>query len=240
MSGLNIKLYTLGGAFGMRSVSPFCLKLEMLLKSLNLPYELVIEPDPRKAPKGKMPYAVIDGEVLADSEIIVARLDELTQGGVTGKLTARENGQGLALTRLAEEHLYWIMVAARWLDDAWWPNVVRDFFGIIPLPLRGIVTAMIRRKMRLTYEYQGLRLHSPAEQQGFARRDLQALQDAISEAGFLLGEAPCIYDFAVAAILAGIYDNQPPTFLTHIANEFTELKAYTDRVQESVDVYGRK
>ncbi len=60
-----IELYTLGGAFGMRSISPFCLKLEMLLAHLELDYSLVIEPDPRTAPKGKMPWARINGQIIA-------------------------------------------------------------------------------------------------------------------------------------------------------------------------------
>lgn len=32
-----LKLVTLPAAFGMRNVSPFCLKIEMLLTALNLP-----------------------------------------------------------------------------------------------------------------------------------------------------------------------------------------------------------
>ena len=45
--------YALGEAFGMRSVSPFCLKLEMILANLGLDYTLIVEADPRSAPKGK-------------------------------------------------------------------------------------------------------------------------------------------------------------------------------------------
>ncbi len=235
-----IILHTLGGAFGMRSVSPFCLKLEMLLAHLQLDYDLVVDPDPRKAPKGKMPWAKIDGEVFADSEIITARLDELAGGIVTGNLDPRERAHGLALTRLAEEHLYWIMVASRWLDDEWWPNVVRDFFHIVPRPARALVAGSVRRRMEKTYRLQGLGSHSLEEQRDFARRDLQALQDAVSEKGFLLRSEPTLFDFAVAAIMAGIYDNQPGTWLTEMASEYSALRDFTDRVQQKVGVFGRQ
>ncbi len=38
-----LKLVTMPPAFGMRNVSPFCLKAEMLLASLDLPYELALQ-----------------------------------------------------------------------------------------------------------------------------------------------------------------------------------------------------
>jgi hypothetical protein len=50
-----LDLVVLSPAFGMRNVSPYCVKAEMLLKSLDLPFKLVEEADPRKAPKGKLP-----------------------------------------------------------------------------------------------------------------------------------------------------------------------------------------
>ncbi len=60
-----LELVVLPAAFGMRNVSPFCLKAEMLLTSLELPFTLSEEGDPRKAPKGKLPYLIVDGERLA-------------------------------------------------------------------------------------------------------------------------------------------------------------------------------
>ncbi len=44
----------------------------------------------------------------------------------------------------------------------------------------------------------------------------------------------------IAAIMAGIYDNQPATWLTQLANDFQRLKDYTNDVQHEVGVFGRK
>ena len=235
-----IELHAMGEAFGMRSVSPFCLKLEMVLANLGLDYTLVVEADPRSAPKGKMPWATINGQVFADSEIILAEIDRLTGGAVFEGLSARERAFGFGLVRLAEEHLYWLMTASRWLDDAWWPNVARDFMKVIPGPIRPLVSALIRRRMAQTIRLQGLGVHSPSEQLAFAQRDLRALEDAIDDAGFLFGENPCFFDFAIAALMAGIYDNKPATWLTEAAEEFSDLKAYVERVQTAVGVFGRR
>ncbi|MEM1230688.1 MAG: glutathione S-transferase family protein [Pseudomonadota bacterium] len=237
MSEPQITLYTLGDAFGMQNVSPFCFKAELLLTHLQLPFDLQVEKDPRKAPKGKMPYAIINGEQIADSELICRRLDELTQGRVYGGLTPAQAAYGLSLTRLAEEHLYWILVASRWLDDDWWPNVVDGFFGIVPAPFRGLAARGARKSMRQTYDLQGLGRHTLAEQEAFARSDLQALQDAVGDGPFLFGETPCVHDFAVAAILSGIYYNQPATWLTRLAGAYPALPAYVARVESTVGAY---
>ncbi len=234
-----LKLVVLPGAFGVRNVSPFCLKIEMLLTSLGLPFEMEELADPRKAPKGKLPFLYDGDTCIADSELIAEYINEKTDGRVYAGLTPAQKAQGLALTRLAEEHLYWTGVASRWLDDAWWPNVVEGFFHIIPKPLRGLGSGMARREMKKTYHLQGLGRHSLEDQKAFARRDLQALEDSVPEQGFLFGESPGYFDFAVASLIAGMVDNQPPTWFTELARPYQKLMDYTERVQAAVGVWGR-
>lgn len=235
-----IELVTLPAAFGMRNISPFCLKAEMLLTALEIPFERTELADPRKAPKGKLPYLVADGQVIADSELITEYLDGLTQGRVYAGLSPGQKAQGVALARLAEDHLYWIMVASRWLDESWWPNVVEGFFGFVPMPFRLLASGLARRQVKQAYYLHGLGRHSLEEQRGFAMRDLQALEDSVPDSGFLFGETPSIFDFTVAGMMAGIYDNQPPTWLTELAEGYAGLKDHTERVQAELSVYGRE
>lgn len=235
-----LELVTLPPAFGLRNVSPFCLKAEMLLTSLELPFTLSEEADPRKAPKGKLPF-LIDGDTrIADSELITEYLNELTHGQVYAGLSDTQKAHGLALSRLAEDHLYWLMVASRWLDDAWWPNIVDGFFGFIPGIVRPLIANISRRQVAKTYDLHGLGRHTLQEQRGFAERDLAALAAAVPDDGFLFGDTPNIFDFSVAGLMAGLYENQPATWVTGLAEKHENLRAYTERVQEAVGVWGRK
>lgn len=234
---MEITLYTLGGAFEMRNVSPFCFKLELLLTHLNLPFDMQVQPDPRKAPKGKLPYIEIDGQVIADSDLITQVLNDATQGKVYAGLTPTQRAYGLGLTRLAEEHLYWLMVASRWLDDDWWPHIVDGFFQIVPKPFRGLAAGAARKQVKKTYDLQGLGRHTFAEQQRFARNDLQALQDAVSDRDFLFTDNPGYFDFAVVSVLTGIYDNRPATWMTTLAEDYTALYDYMLRVQAHVGLF---
>ena len=235
-----LKLVTLPPAFGMRNVSPFCLKIEMLMTALELPFDHAEESDPRKAPQGKLPFLVTEEKKIPDSEVIAVYLDELTGGKVFGHFTAEQLAQGYALTRLCEDHLYWIMVASRWLNDDWWPNVVCGFFGNLPQPLRYVASSMARREVRKTYNLQGLGRHPLTIQEVFARRDLQALDAAVPATGFLFNDTPDIFDFTVAGMMAGVYDNKPATWVGLIAEEFENLRAYTERVQSEIGIFGRE
>ena len=234
------RLVTLPPAFGMRNVSPFCVKTELLMTSLGIDFECDPQPDPRKAPKGKMPYLVTVDGVIADSDLIAEYLDGVTEGAVYAGMTPRQRGIGLAATRLAEEHLYWLIVESRWGDDAFFPHIVRDFFGFVPGLIRGFASGAARREVLKTIDLQGLGRHSPQEKEGFARRDLQALADLLPETGFLGGEAPRLHDFAVTGILTSILDQQPHTWINAIADEFPSLSGYAERVQASVGVWARQ
>lgn len=235
-----IQLVTFPPAFGLRNVSPFCLKTEMLLTSLQLPFEIIEESDPRKAPKAKLPYLIADGRKIADSELITEYLDNVTQGQVYADLTAEQKAHGTALARLAEDHLYWMLVASRWLDPDWWPNVVEGFFGFVPKIVRPVVAGLARKQVMKTYDLQGLGRHTLEEQKGFATRDLAALEALVGTEGYLFGQTPNVFDFTVAAMMAGIYDNQPASWLTQCAQSYKNLKAYTERVQAQLSVYGRE
>lgn len=234
-----ITLYTLPAAFGLRNPSPFCLKIEMALTHLNIDFDIVTVSDPRKAPKGKMPW-LVDGAVIPDSELILEHLDKKTNGGLYGNLSAEELATGTAFTRLAEDHLYWMIVASRWLDDEWFKVVKKDFFGELPAPVRWLASTMARKQMQQTYNLHGLGRHTFQEQKDFARRDLEAIEAQLSTSRYIAGDRLTVFDFAVVGILAGLMDNQPVTWISEIANEMTELRDYIERVQKELNVYGRE
>ena len=235
-----ITLYTFPAAFGLRNVSPFCLKVEMALTHLGREFEIIEESDPRKAPKGKLPYLLIDNQKMPDSELILEYLDKESGGGLYGGLTPVEMAHGTAFTRLAEDHLYWMVVASRWLDDAWFPHISSGFFGYIPAPIRFLVSNIARRQVRQTYNLHGLGRHTMQEQAQFARRDMQAIAEVVGEQNYITGARLSPFDFSVASLLAGMLDNKPATWVTELAQEFPALQEYAERIQKETGVYCRE
>jgi len=235
-----LTLYTFSPAFGLRNVSPFCLKVEMALHHLQIEYKIEEMSNPAKAPKGKLPFIEVQGKTITDSELILDYLDESSDGALYGKLDGDQLAKGFGFVRLAEDHLYWIMVASRWIDDSWWPNVDQGFFGSLPFPLRQLVPAVARSRIKKTYKLHGLGLHSLAEQKEFARKDLHALNEAVQGKNYLLGDELSVFDFSVASMMAGALDNQPATWLTVLARNFEPLVEYTERVQQNLGIFSRQ
>ena len=170
-----IKLYQFPPVFG-RNVSPFTLKLETWLRLAELPYEVVAIRNPGQGPKGKLPFIEDDdGTFVADSSLIIAHLSRTRGIDLDAGLDPVQRAQALALQRLFEDHLYFVGVFSRWLDPEGWQSFGPALFGTLPPPLRQIVAAFVRRRVRSNLYAQGLGRHSRDELYALGRSDLEAI-----------------------------------------------------------------
>ena len=234
-----ITLFAFPEAFGLRNASPFCLKVEMALTYLNLDFEIALESDPRKGPKDKLPFIISDGITYDDSELILKHLDEISNGGLYGQLSPTDIAVGTAFARLTDDHLYWLVVASRWLDSNWFPNVQKGFFGNMPPLLGPLVSKIARGQVKKTYHLHGLGRHSQEQQEWFAHRDLRAIEAIVSKENYIIGGKLSVYDFSIASLLAGMIDNKPETWISTLAKDYPTLTEYAERVQSDLGVYCR-
>jgi glutathione S-transferase len=169
-----ITLFAFGPYFGLPDASPFCIKAETLLKMAKLPYSKNLSGF-AKAPKGKQPY-IRDGEtIVADSTFIRDYIEAKYGIDLDNNLTSAERATGWALEKMCEEHLYWAIVRARWVDDANFAKGPARFFDAVPAPLRPAVRNVARRRVRKYLHAHGLGRHSPDEILSLARRDIDAI-----------------------------------------------------------------
>lgn len=229
-----IVLYQFPAAFGVPNPSPYCLKLETFLRLAGLDYQVRSVGNPRRAPKGKLPYIELDGEAIADSAIIQRRLAERFPLSLDTHLDAAGRARALVITRLCDEHLALLLLYFRWLDDEGWRQVRSSFFGGLPAPLHLLLPPLVQRRMRQALWAQGLGRHSPDELLSFAREDLQALTDLLGAAPFFGGERPCSADAAAYGILANLLLCLLDTPLNRVAREFPPLLAYCERLRARV------
>jgi glutathione S-transferase len=226
-----IELFQYAPAFNLPSPSPFCVKLELLLKVASIPYCNRYDADVRKAPKAKLPYIVIDGkQIVADSELIRRHLEDSGQFRVDEWLSDVQKAQCIAVTRLVEDHLYWLLVDARWLDDGVWPVLRDSFFGALPPLVKSIVAGIVRRQVRKTLYGHGLGRHGQEELEYFAEKDLEALDVLLGGKPYMMGERICSVDATVYGALSSIYCPDFETPLKAIALDHPNLAAYSDRI----------
>ena len=227
-----ITLHQFPAGFDVPNISPFCLKVETYLRMTGLEYKVRSTFNPRKAPKAKLPYIELDGEKIADSEIIVRELSKRLGADMDSQLTAAERGRALCITRTCDEHLVSLMVYFRWLDDEGWQQVKPAFFGRMPLPLRRLVPGIVQKALRKNFYGQGLGRHSRDELLQFAAEDLQALNDLLGEADYFGGTQPCSADASAYGVLANLILSSLETPVNRLAREHPALVRYCERVRE--------
>src|SRR5262249_9536241 len=137
-----ITLYSFGPAFGLPDPSPFVTKAEMLLKLSGQPYRTDTGGF-SKAPKGKLPYIDDGGETIADSTFIRLHLEKKYGVDFDRGLDPAQRAAAWAFDKMLEDHLYWILVIDRWMDDGNFASGPRNFFRAVPAPMRPLVVTVV-------------------------------------------------------------------------------------------------
>ncbi|MGH6855746.1 MAG: glutathione S-transferase C-terminal domain-containing protein [Aestuariivirga sp.] len=197
-----ITLYGSGPLFGLPDPSPFVTKAEVLLKQAKLEYRTA-EMSFSKAPKNKIPYIEDEGLILGDSTFIRFYLEKKYGADFTGGYGAREQAISWSLERLLEEHLYWLLVHDRWMDDGNFRKETSQFFLRAPAPIRPFVKMMVRRQVRKALHAQGLGRHNAGERLELGKRDIDAVAELLGKNRYILGERPCGADATAYPFMLG-------------------------------------
>lgn len=224
-----ITLYTFGPAFGLPDPSPFVMKAEMLLKLAGLPYETSTRGFSR-APKGKLPYIEDGGDIVADSTLIRLHLEKKYGFDFDAGLSARDRGVAWSTEKMLEDHLYWVLVYWRWVDDANFERGPKGLFKRVPAPLRPLVCALVQRRVRARLHAHGLGRHNDVEKSQLAFRCIDALAQILGDNRYLMGEAPCGADATMFAFVAAAL---PEIFVSPVRDRIAgtaNLVAYRDRM----------
>ena len=209
-----LALHVFGPHFDMPDGSPFCIKALTLMKMSGLAYD-VKQMSFKQAPKGKAPYLVDSGKVIADSHFLMRHLETAYGVDFSGGYTPDKLAQGWAVARMLEEHFYFLSMNIHWLrDENFWKGPYQ-FFTLAPAPIRPMIARMVRGKVAKTHHLQGLGRHTPDERFELAKGDLLAIEAMLLKNRFLLGDKPCGAD---ASVLGFIWAAECPFFKSEIGD----------------------
>jgi len=228
-----ITLHTLPGGYGVESVSPFCMKVEVYLKLAKLPYKTRIG-NVRKAPKGKLPFIVDDdGTVIADSSAIVAHLEKKHGEPLDKGLSSDEKAKAHVLKRMLEESLYFVVVWSRWAEDEGFA-VVRESLKVIPAAIRWFLVPAIRKNVVGITRSQGIGRHSRDEIYAFGKADIDAVSTLLGQSTFLLGDRLTTVDVIAYSFFAAMLRVPGGAPLRAAVKATPNLEAYVARIDERV------
>lgn len=215
------------------SYSPYCVKVHRALKAAGLRYTSRpgARPDSHRDvnPLGQVPVLLMDGEAIADSTQILARLAALHPTPAWAALDPAVHAEALLWEELSDTSLGGFLTAARWADDRNWPAVRDVFFGRAPWPVRNIIVPAVRRRVVAGLVARDVWRAGPDA--CWRRLDLllDALERRAPASGFWLGERLSVADLGLFAQLHSLRTPLTPWQHERVQAR-ARLAAYLDRV----------
>src|ERR1700750_193917 len=115
-----LTLYSYPELYGVAEKHGYGVKCFAFLKLAELPFVHEHIFDASAAPRGQLPYIIDDGEMIGDSETIIAHLISNYALTIDAALGAHERDLSLLISRMLDD-LYWVMSYSRWKDERYWP-----------------------------------------------------------------------------------------------------------------------
>ena len=227
-----IELHQFRRAWGINP-SPFCLKVETFCQLAGIPYKS-IPTLPFKAPRGKLPFIIADGQRVADSGYILAHLRGAAAEDIDAGLELRQRAMGHLLRRICEESLYFVLVYSRWIDEAGWAVAAPEFFRGLPPIVRSVVPGRTRKKVREQLKQQGYGRHSRDEVFALGAADLDAIAAFLGDHVFAVADRPTSCDASVYALLKSILATPIDSPLKQAAQALPVLSDYVEHIERAI------
>jgi glutathione S-transferase len=196
-----IKLFQFPRMFGIPNVSPYCCKLETWLRIAGISYEVVDTPDPRKGPKGKVPFIEDAGVRIGDSSLIVDYLVRTRGVDPDARLDPSQRAIALLVQRTLEEHYAFVVLYTHFIRAEGWQHM-RVRFDSLPAIVRPMVSSLVLGRMKKMLSMQGVLRHSDQDIVESALRDWRAVLAVLGDEPYFFGDEPTGVDAIVFGALA--------------------------------------
>ncbi|MFH4981197.1 hypothetical protein AB6A40_007906 [Gnathostoma spinigerum] len=210
-------------------LSPYCLKLETWLRVSDIEYENCFTWIKRSS-EGLLPFIELNGEHIADSQLIISRLQRhfMIHEGLSGE----EKAVGRAIDRMIEGNTFYALLYFKSVEN--WRNLAnREILGV-PLPsfvLQSLFLKISRKIEKMIWK-QGIGRHCREDIVNILRKDVEAISTILGDKKFLFGIRPTVADCTVFGHFASTYYlpfRQPIVDL--LDEEFPRVKAHLQRMR---------
>ncbi|XP_060608557.1 failed axon connections homolog isoform X1 [Ruditapes philippinarum] len=207
------------------SMSGFCIKLETFLRMANIPYQNVHAY--KTGPKGKSPWIEYNGDVMADSQLIMSFLSDKLEIDLDKTLSKEQRATARAFQKMVDEYTYWSVLLERWVYHRG-----ESCKTITKLPSL-VVWEIGRRTKNMAYAH-GIGRHTQQEVDLNLEADLTALSDFLGDKKFMFGDEPTEVDCAIFGQVSQVKYHVPDAVK---AKQFLKdcvpnLDAYCERMKE--------
>ena len=197
-------LHQYPGGDGIGSISPPCLKVELALRLAKADFTVRNHRSANNVRKfsitGRLPVLEIDGEFIADSVLILDRLETMFPDIVLSPQDPEGRMRDRLWEHFVNDYLYWYGFYLRWVHPENRVRFLNALLGGLPLPVRWIAkrtlgAAQIRRSRQ-----HGTAGKTPEQAHQALEQALAMLESGLASGPFLEGrDRPGRGDLALAA-----------------------------------------
>jgi len=192
------------------NISPKCLKVETWLKLHGIKYENVNHNAKLRSKRGLLPFVELNGEEIADSEIIIKSLAKTYNKDLDASLNQEQKNIQHAMLTMVDNHLHgaFMMWATRNADNLLqgYKLNLQQLMGMkIPA---GILNFIFKhsycRKGLAKAKASGFKGYTPEEVEEEGKKDLLVLKEMLGEQQFFFGDEPHSLDLVAFCHIAQI------------------------------------
>lgn len=215
--------------------SPFCAKAEFFLILNKIAHEKQYLGNTSKAPRGKLPFIKFKGQSIPDSEQIIATLSKEYSIDMDAHLSEEQRSSSYITRKMMEDHLYWVMLYFRWVNEENWKTTKNVFFDGMPAPLKAIIPALVRKSVVNACHSQGISRYEESEIMEMAQKGLHSLSIMLGEKKFFFGDQISHLDVAAYGMFSNmLYDFVPESDLKRIISSYGNLVQYTEYLHHEI------
>lgn len=197
-----IRLFALGTGWGLPfpTSAPFPLKLAAWMRMAEIPFELVVENNLAKGPKGKSPWIEHGSVRMGDTTLIIAHLTQRFDVDLDGHLDDTQRALALSVQRMLEDHYHQCFEHQLFFGPGG-RDRLDEFAATMPIPLRWLVPRVLSRAFSKQLYARGMGRHAQDEIVDQGKADLDALSRILGDKPYLLGEEPSSIDACMFGFL---------------------------------------
>lgn len=191
------------------NISPKCLKVETWLKLHGIKYENVNHNAKLRSKRGLLPFVELNGEEIADSEIIIKSLAKTYNKEMDAALNQEQKNIQHAMLTMVDNHLHGAFMhwAARNADNivGGYKLNLQQFMGMkVPNPCLAFLFKYQYCRKGLAKAKGTFKGYTQEEVAAEGKKDLQVLKEMLGEQQFFFGDEPHTLDLVAFCHVAQI------------------------------------
>jgi len=221
----DITLYAFPAGPGFFNFSPYCGKVDILLKMAELPFITEMPEDYKTFSKGKLPVIKDGDDIIQDSEFIRYHLAEKYGASLDGGLSDDAKAIGHAVCRMLDDRTFLALIWARWVEEAGWAQIRPMFFA----EQSNEEAEGARLQVKEGIKGAGFGRHSTEEMKTLVREDLKAIAGLLGEQEFFLSNKATYLDATIFSFIANLYGAPIKIWIQDEVAKHQNLMDYFDR-----------